>query len=344
MVKGDNKLYSGVRANMEENNYYVYEYYTLNGGATQFNEESFDVKIGDVYYVGKGTGKRVTSGIRNMKCEHFKKVFGFGHRIVRSGLSEEEALQFEKDLISKYREGGMALTNKLSGKIAGIDIEAISQIKYLILLVKAGLIKMSQEVIALETETYQVLVNTLFNLNELDTGNKYNKIIPKCPDNIEFILDEYSAEKLSDRDIKFGNIKYVLNLLENNLIKTNQREIADFFEESTAVVSGIKKDKYQNINPIKPMNLAEILKKFDIGKLTDNEIREGSIKYIIDKLIEPNILNMTLMDLAKELGESHGITYNWLQDLKRRRINVRYVKPSPDILANLFDKYHDIEL
>jgi hypothetical protein len=37
------------------------------------------------------------------------------------------------------------------------------------------------------------------------------------------------------------------------------------------------------------------------------------------------------MDLAKELSESHGITYSWLQDLKRRRVNVRYVKPSPEI-------------
>ncbi|AZV42016.1 hypothetical protein BAOM_1406 [Peribacillus asahii] len=329
---------------MEDKNYYVYEYYALHDGVTQFNGESFDINKGDVYYIGKGIGKRVSTGIRNMKCEHFKKVVGFGYRIVKDGLSEEEALQFEKELINKYKEDGMILTNKLSGNIAGVDIEAISQIKYLILLVNAGLIKMSQEAIALESETYQVLVNSLFNLNESDTSNKYNKVLAKCPDNIDYILEEYNADKLSDRDIKFGNIKYVLNLLEKNVIKTNQREIADFYEESTAVVSGIKKDKYQNINLIKPTNLAEILKRFDIGKLTDNEIKEGSIKYIIDKLIEPKILNMTLMDLAKELGESHGITYNWLQDLKRRRINVRYVKPSPDVLANLFDKYHEIEL
>ncbi|MED3896296.1 hypothetical protein P4797_15120 [Priestia aryabhattai] len=329
---------------MERNNYYVYEYYALNHGVTQFNEKNFEVKIGDVYYVGKGIGNRVATGIRNMKCEHFKKVFGFGSRIVKEELTEEEALDFEKELISKYREDGIALTNKLSGKIAGVDIEAISEIKYLILLVRLGLVKMSQEVIALETETYQVLINNLFNLDESDSSNKYNKILPKCPDNIEYILEEYSADKLSDRDIKFGNIKYVLGLLENKLIKANQREIADFFEESTAVISGIKKGKYQNISPIKPANLAEILKKFDIGKLTASEVKEGSIKYIIDKLIEPKILNMTLTDLVKELGESHGITYNWLQDLKRRRVHVRYVKPTPDILANLFDKYHDIEL
>ncbi|WP_165773206.1 hypothetical protein [Bacillus mycoides] len=47
------------------------------------------------------------------------------------------------------------------------------------------------------------------------------------------------------------------------------------------------------------------------------------------------------MDLVKELSDSHGITYNWLQDLKRGRINIRYVKPSSEILARLFEKYHE---
>lgn len=325
-----------------QNDYYVYEYYALQDGTVQFNEEIFSLRQGDVYYVGKGTGNRLSKGIRNMKCESFKKAVGFGYRIIRGDLTEEEALEYEREIIQGYKEKGTLLTNKLNGNSIGIDVETISNIKYLIRLIKAGVIKMSQEAVALETESYHVLVNQLFNLDESDVENKYNKVLVKCPDNIEYILKEYDAEKLSDKDVKYGNIKYVLKLMDQNVIKANQREIADYFNESTTVVSGIKKEKYQNVIPLKPDNLAEILIKFDCGKLTEIEIKEGSIKYIIDKLIEPRILNMTLMDLAKELTDSHGITYNWLQDLKRRRINVRYVKPSSEILARLFEKYHDI--
>jgi len=327
-----------------EINYYVYEYYALHDGVIRFNEETYYINEGDVYYVGKGLGNRVSTGVRNLKCEEFKKIAGFGHSIVKGGLTEEEALQYERELIHKYKEKGMILTNRLGGSIKGVEVEAISLAKYLMLLVKQGLIRMSQETIALESGTYHAMVNNLFNIAETDMGNRYNRIPAKCPDNIAYILDEYDTDKLSDRDIKFGNIKYVLNLLEKKVIKTNQREIADFYGESATVVSAIKKDSYQNISPIKPNNLHEILKKFDIGKLTEDEIKAGSIKYIIDALIEPEILNMTIMDLANELGESYGITYNWLQDLKRRRINVRHVKPSPEVLANLFHKYHDIQL
>lgn len=78
--------------------------------------------------------------------------------------------------------------------------------------------------------------------------------------------------------------------------------------------------------------------------MSDNEIKEGSIKYIIDKLIEPKILDMTLTDLANELHESHGITYNWIQDLKRRRGSIVYAKPSAEVLAKLFEKYHSIDI
>lgn len=102
----------------------------------------------------------------------------------------------------------MPLTNKLNGNSVGIDAEKISNIKYLIRLIKAGVIKMSQEAVALKCEFYNMLVNQLFNLDESDMDNKYNKVLVKCPDNIEYMLEEYDAEKLSDKDIK-----YVLNLM-----------------------------------------------------------------------------------------------------------------------------------
>ncbi|HDR7676646.1 TPA: hypothetical protein QCX88_004816 [Bacillus wiedmannii] len=94
-----------------QNNYYVYEYYALQDGTVEFNEEIFSLRHGDVYYVGKGTGNRLSTGIRNMKCESFKKALGFGYRIIRDDLTEEDALEYERKIVQDYKEKGMLLIN-----------------------------------------------------------------------------------------------------------------------------------------------------------------------------------------------------------------------------------------
>src|SRR5699024_11490809 len=118
-----------------EINYYVYEYYALHDGVIRFNEETYYINEGDVYYVGKGLGNRVSTGVRNLKCEEFKKIAGFGHSIVKGGLTEEEALQYERELIHKYKEKGMILTNRLDGSIKGVEVDEIYIAKYLMLIV-----------------------------------------------------------------------------------------------------------------------------------------------------------------------------------------------------------------
>jgi hypothetical protein len=323
--------------------YYVYEYFAEKDGIVNTSKGDLNIKKGDVYYVGKGINNRVSQGIRNMDCEKCKKEVGWKYQIVKDGLNEDAAFAYEKQTIEEYKNNGLPLTNKTNGNSTNIDKTTIANIKYLVKLVKSGAIKMSYENIALETESYSSLVFDLYT-NENGANDKYKNIIPKCPDNINYIVEEYDSNKLTDRDIIFGNIAYVLNLLEQGMIKATQNQIADYFGVQDTVVSGIKKGKYaKEIPPIKPDNLGELLQLFDIGKLTDTEIKDGSIKYIIDKLIDTNILTMTIADLVRELGEKYSITYNWVQDLKRRKENVQYVKPSPDILANLFDKYHEIE-
>lgn len=325
-------------------NYYAYEYFAKKDGVVNTSKGEIHIKKGEVYYVGKGTNNRVSEGIRNMDCEKCKKEVGWGYKIVKDNMEEEEAYKYEKDLIEEYKQQGIILTNKSNGNSTTIDKATVASIKYLLKLIKSGVIKMSYENVALETESYSSIVHYL-STNENSVSERYKNILPKCPENIDYILEEYDSQKLTDRDILFGNIAYVLNLLENDMLKTNQNQIADYFGVANTVVSGIKKGKYvKEIPPIKPENLGEILRHFDIGKLSDSEIKEGSVKYILDKLIDTNILSMTATDLVKEVGNIYGITYNWLQDLKRRKENVMYVKPSSEVLAILFEKYHEIEL
>ena len=65
-----------------ENKFYVYEWYI--------------VSTNEVFYVGKGTGKRVTSA--KSRCNLFEKIkstYDTNYRIVFNDLSEEQALELE---------------------------------------------------------------------------------------------------------------------------------------------------------------------------------------------------------------------------------------------------------
>lgn len=329
---------------MEDRIYYVYEYFSDCGGMVQLDDKEFKVKKGQVYYVGKGHGKRVSTGIRNNWCEKFKKEVGWNHRIVIDNLSEEEALQHEEELIKRYKSEGLFLTNKVNGNSSIINSETIATIKYLVLLNRARCIKMTTDQMVLETESYGGIVCEINNLDFSDKGHRYFHIPPKCPDNIEYILNEYDSITYTDREVKIGNIKYILNLHDNGLIKGTQKDIANYFDESDTTISYIKKEKVnKEIPPIKPINLIDILKDFDTGAINETEYREGVVKYIIDKLIETNILNMTIRDLVRELKNDFNVTESWIHDLKRRKETVRYIKPDDGILlGRLFHKYHEI--
>ncbi len=81
--------------------YYVYEYVSNDSKEIITSDDKcIFIKKGTPFYVGKGN--RVTTGIRNLECEKFKKELGWEYNIKKDKLSEEEALNFEKELIQKY--------------------------------------------------------------------------------------------------------------------------------------------------------------------------------------------------------------------------------------------------
>lgn len=82
--------------------YYIYEYYIKD--------------TGEVFYVGKGKGRRVYSGKRNKFCEDMKSTHDWDYRIVYSDLSEQDAFDFERGLIIWYKEHtNYRLTNVTDG-------------------------------------------------------------------------------------------------------------------------------------------------------------------------------------------------------------------------------------
>lgn len=82
--------------------FYVYEYYMIN--------------TGEVFYIGKGKGKRAYTGKRNKFCTDMMNTHDWNIRIVADNLTEEEAFHKEKELIKYYKENTTyRLTNQTSG-------------------------------------------------------------------------------------------------------------------------------------------------------------------------------------------------------------------------------------
>lgn len=78
---------------------------------------------GEVFYIGKGTGARLKKN--SSRNQHWKNVVakcgGFKANIVASGLTEKEAFNFEKLLISQIKiQTGVSLVNLNGGGEGGV--------------------------------------------------------------------------------------------------------------------------------------------------------------------------------------------------------------------------------
>lgn len=89
-----------------------------------------DPRTGDVFYVGKGSGRRLHNhevearrGVYSAKCDHIRAIWAAGHSVGRSVISrhddENEALDAEYEAIEAI--GLDALTNVLPGGKLGAE-------------------------------------------------------------------------------------------------------------------------------------------------------------------------------------------------------------------------------
>lgn len=83
--------------------YYVYEW--------------FKKETGEIFYVGKGCGNRVTSNKnRNEYFKNIRKKYDCDYRIVYDNLSEEESYNLELEYGTKLKEQGLAKACYVLGK------------------------------------------------------------------------------------------------------------------------------------------------------------------------------------------------------------------------------------
>ncbi|GGF16909.1 hypothetical protein GCM10010954_14440 [Halobacillus andaensis] len=295
--------------------YYVYEYYI---------EES-----NEVFYVGKGKGNRAWKDVRNPECEKIKAEYEWKVRIVEEGITEDEALSIERDLIEKYRASGVMLTNIMPGGVKPTEKEAIGYVKYLSFLVEKGVLQMSlvdiSNLLLLNQSTVWQIVNS----------EHYTDIDPLLPENINEIIHKYHVNSYTDDQIRVGNIKYILDLIEKDVLKLSQAQLAEYYEVTPSNVSSIKKGKtHANVPLLIPDNVGDIFKRFDVFYVSEEEKIRGMIMFII-RLRNEGILRMTNRDIGRVLEVSDYLVAEFNRTNEDRKYVAKEYRPDAEIMAKL---------
>ena len=91
-----------------ENKFYVYEWY--------------NVDTDEVFYVGKGCGKRYKEiSRRNELFKEYYEKFNVDVRLLKENLSEEEAFYYEKYYVEEYKQNGQCSCNLAEAGYGGCN-------------------------------------------------------------------------------------------------------------------------------------------------------------------------------------------------------------------------------
>lgn len=85
--------------------------------------EWFNVDTNEVFYVGKGRNDRIHSmKNRNQYFLRYVEKYNCDCRIVKDNMTDDEAYQYEKELIEKYKKNNQCQTNIAEGGRGGIRL------------------------------------------------------------------------------------------------------------------------------------------------------------------------------------------------------------------------------
>lgn len=298
-----------------KNDYYVYEYFIKENN--------------DVFYVGKGTRNRAWKDTRNAACEQIKQEYEWEIRKVKENLTEEEALELEKQLITQYRKRGDFLTNILPGGIKATDVEIVGNVKYLLFLLEKKVINISLNELA---NLFLLSSSTVWHIAN---AGHYNEIEPTIPENIDDIINTYHFNSYNEERTRAGNIKYLLTLLDKGVIKTSQAKIAEYFNMTPSNVSSIKKGQtHLDVPPITPTDIGDILKKFNPFYLSEEDKLKGQITFII-RLRNEEIISITNTDIGTILNASPYLIAEFTRTNEERKYQYKEVRPTPEVMSKL---------
>ncbi|MCM3016909.1 GIY-YIG nuclease family protein [Priestia megaterium] len=314
-IQGDTNKTDISNENLLPKEYYVYEYYIVDSN--------------EVFYVGKGKGPRAWKDVRNSQCEKIKSEYQWDVRIIQRELPEEEALNIERELIEKYRSEGQLLTNIMPGGVKPTEKETVGYVKYLLFLVEKGILQMSLSEIA-----NLLLLNqtTVWNIANTD---QFSEIEPLILENINEVVHRYHVNSYTEEQVRVGNVKYILYLMDKEVLKLSQAQLGEYFGMTPQVISYIKKEKtHSNIPMLLPENIGDILKKFDVFYVSEEEKKRGMIMFIL-RLRNEGIIKITNREIGRLLDISDYLIAEFNRTNEDRKYKYKEYRPSEEIMAKI---------
>ena len=189
-------------------------------------------KTNEIFYIGKGKGNRKSSKVgRNEKWKKYVSNLTeqFKILILKENLSDKEALELERKVISKIDWHYDDLTTNITDSLPNFEGGPAIQIVF----------KDSKELIKAEkfkpnfkfqNLSDSEIISTLLNFpNELSL----NKIIIEFENQCEFFHDNYDELENADEDI-FYDIECIIDSIEDLLVEyksSNKSNIIEFITE-----------------------------------------------------------------------------------------------------------------
>lgn len=140
-------------------------------------------------------------------------------------------------------------------------------------------------------------------------------------------INIFSEEKIS-------HIKYILFLRENNVIKISDNDIFKEFQTHFKMLQDCKNNIYKNIRMTIPDDIEEIIKKYHIDVLNDDEIKIANIKYLCE-LNKKGVIRATL----KEIGDEFGISNTLVSNYEKEQVRADIAPKKPIDLHKYLCKY-----
>jgi len=174
------------------------------------------------------------------------------------------------------------------------------------------------------------------NLTDAEAGEYESYLIQKYREEgqpLTNIQPGGSSEPVPDD--KIAEAKYLIFLIQNNLIKMSYEKIIEYTGCHTKIIMEIKENAdYKGIIPQIPHYIEEVIARFHANNYTDEQKKVGHIKYLLE-LIDKKIIRMSQV----QLGEYYRFSPTVISQIRKEHTHAKIPPISPDNLYEILKEY-----